>query len=1201
MNDQGKPSRSMLPIAFLGSMALSTLLPAGAVITPDAAVMSFDDLGLYVVGYAYRGQPEERFPLGWTGGYDDRTGVTCAPSEPQNGRHTLLMHCPWKGGTGITFQQFEIALPRVSRILLRGAAAMRSNVVGLTDGSVFRVFAGGRKLLETLRADDVWQAFEFDLTEFAETTITIRFEVDPGPHDNSTYDHSLWGDRELVLEGFTPAPIVHPVPRPLALSNVLSVESSDVAPPSGFQGTTTAVLLTDVAVFTYQGPDGLLEYRWERPAAVNDALFGEITLTAQMTGQTSVTVPLANSANVVWTGTASPVRSSWEQAPGSIALVREFRVGTTTVIVRIAGRMAGKSLTLSVTADQPLIQAFDAGAFGPVQRRQPVTVPYYSDVAYFLPYENLFANAFLDWTGSAGSSHDRTKAQYQALTNGSRNRLKERVVFAAAWHLAEVFPNIPNPPSPYRAFLADKIVLDIWGGNYSTIGANLEGFADFGITKLVALVHNWQRSGYDNALPMHIPANPSYGGDTGMKALFATANRLQIPVALHENYVDYYPNYDFYDTNDIARDSSGNLILAWYNPGTQIQSFAVKPNAILRLAGTQSPEIHTRYGTQANYLDVHSAVAPWFHVDFRAGETGAGMFQRVWDVHRQLWAYERTTHQGPVFGEGAGHWYWSGCLDGVEAQFTWSAGGHASANQGMTAPLNVDFDLLKVHPLQFNHGMGYYERWWSAENAANFGSPAPMVVLDQYRMQEVAFGHAGFLGHGGYLYLPLVWLEHHLLPPVTARYATARPTEIFYEVGGSWVDATAAVKAGSDSTNDRVRVTYEGGLVITANSRAEPLPLGSRLLPRFGWLAEADGISAGTVVRDGIVVDFADTRDTVFANARSAVDWNLSTFRRVRPTVASFQQTAARTFRATYRWEVEDRLPKDYHCFVHFTQDGTIRWQQDHAVTPGTLLWQPGQVISDGPYTIAVPVSIPDGDYDWLIGLFDLISGERVRLRGVDDGTQRIRLGVLHVRASGAQVVFEAETGTGNDPSALYREHLNEAGSVVDFGDVRTDGSVYLRREGGEWILKTWPRERNFTLEFSRTRFGNPAAVRCSGGPASEVIPVPAGSFWRLPLNGSKEYRWTADTAFRRGDVNGDGDLDIADPISFLSYLFVAGSDSPACLDTADANDDGELDIADAVTMLLFLFGGSGALGTCDIDRKADDLDCLSYEWCSPA
>jgi hypothetical protein len=541
---------------------------------------------------------------------------------------------------------------------------------------------------------------------------------------------------------------------------------------------------------------------------------------------------------------------------------------------------------------------------------------------------------------------------------------------------------------------------------------------------------------------------------------------------------------------------------------TRIQSFAVKPDAILRLAATQSPEIHRRYNTLADYLDVHSAVPPWFHVDDRAGQTGAGQFSRVWDVHRQLWAYERDTHNGPVFGEGNDHWFWSGCLDGVEAQF----GSGWPGNGGFTAPLAVDFDLLKIHPLQFNHGMGYYSRWWPSQSyQTNWAGPAPMVVLDRYRMQEVAYGHAGFLDSSVYANIPLAWLEHHLLSPVMARYAMARPQEILYETHGDWIDATAAAKLDDAGIWNRVRVRYENGLVVTANGASNVLAAGAWLLPDLGWVAEGAGITAGTTVRDGVIADFADTGDTLFLNARAAADWNFSSYRRMHPNVASFQQTGARAFRVAYLWDVQDRVAKNYNCFVHFCTNGIICAQQDHAVSPPASQWQAGQAIHDGPWNVTLPGSLPDGDYDWLIGLFDAGGdGRRVPLQGVDDGTLRIRLGVLHLANAGTVVTFAAETNTPVfNPAAWYGQHLNTSNNVVEFGGARTDGSVWLHREGNVWVLKTWPRERNFTLEFDQTRFAQPAKMQCTGGTASEAIPVQTGSRWRLPLNGATEYRWT--------------------------------------------------------------------------------------------
>ena len=258
-----------------------------------------------------------------------------------------------------------------------------------------------------------------------------------------------------------------------------------------------------------------------------------------------------------------------------------------------------------------------------------------------------------------------------------------------------------------------------------------------------------------------------------------------------------------------------------------------------------------------------------------------------------------------------------------------------------------------------------------------------------------------------------------------------------------------------------------------------------------------------------MITDLADTGTSLFLNARPAADWNLSDYRRIHPSVASFEQTGSRAFQVTYRWDVQDRLPKDYHCFVHFCTNGVILAQQDHSVSPSSSQWPTGQTTSDGPWEVALPASLPDGNYDWLIGLFDPAGGSRARLRGVDDGTSRIRLGVLRLASGGNVLSFTAETNTpACDPAAWYGQHLNNSNQVVDFGDARTDGSALLRREGDAWVLKTWPRERSFTLELSRPRFGQPAKVQCLGGTASEVIPVLIGSRWRLPLNGASEYRW---------------------------------------------------------------------------------------------
>ena len=98
---------------------------------------------------------------------------------------------------------------------------------------------------------------------------------------------------------------------------------------------------------------------------------------------------------------------------------------------------------------------------------------------------------------------------------------------------------------------------------------------------------------------------------------------------------------------------------------------------------------------------------------------------------------------------------------------------------------------------------------------------------------------------------------------------------------------------------------------------------------------------------------------------------------------------------------------------------------------------------------------------------------------------------------------------------------------------------------------------------------------------------------------------------FHRGDSNGDGSLDIADPVNTLSYLF-NGSAEPSCLETSDHNNDATLDISDPVALLMFLFASGappaapGPPGLpCGIDPDASgsraDLGCASYSGCGPA
>ena len=88
---------------------------------------------------------------------------------------------------------------------------------------------------------------------------------------------------------------------------------------------------------------------------------------------------------------------------------------------------------------------------------------------------------------------------------------------------------------------------------------------------------------------------------------------------------------------------------------------------------------------------------------------------------------------------------------------------------------------------------------------------------------------------------------------------------------------------------------------------------------------------------------------------------------------------------------------------------------------------------------------------------------------------------------------------------------------------------------------------------------------------------------------------------FIRGEINGDGSLDIADVIYSLDYLF--GEITLSCQDAADTNDDGLLNIADPISLLGFLFSGNAVppapFPDCGADPTDDLLECQSSENCN--
>ena len=1081
---------------LLSALAL-TLATAQASPAPDLTVAlpagetRLEEIGLYQVWWQSYGKSPVAMPLSWRGHFDPQTGISYLPWGRVLDRPALLFHSPWHVPPGKTWVDYRLRLPSLTPIRLSFGIAMGPDVAvpGKSDGVTFSCSLltegsqpstlNAQLLLDRLHYDQgQWRDFSFDLSEWAGRTITLRLQVEPGPKNNSSWDYSFFGDAKITVGG--PGQARANLLRELTDSRAYqAAESANLRPlwNNSARGITPANLLAHknsleqsnaVWRFVYDGLDCRIIYAYEPVTGTLDDFQARVDDTPAfqpaLGGGATVTLKPGGPAISARGGRALEITRTND----TLHVLWAYEIEGQPLRIHWDFQLQGKALVVGARCDEPLVSAFSLGeVVAPL--RKPINVPYLVGQIEYLPTQKVFACRYLDWTISHASMCPQGNATYEPQTNGVRNPLLERGYFAVSPHLGETLPNIPHPPSPFLATLGPNIMLDIWGhrnGTYAGDAASLLALKDHGIDHLVIIQHDWQRFGYDVKLPDHIPANPQYGGDPGVIEFGRAARECGYLWSLHENYIDLYPDAPSYDAAARVLLADGAPSKAWYNEGTKVQSYGLKCNRALGYARQNSPEIHRRYGTTASYLDVHTCVPPWHQLDHEPGQPLAAMALAKVKYDTELFQFERDTHQGPLFGEGANHFYWAGRCDGVEAQVI---GGEDHA------PL-LEFDLLKIHPQMVNHGMGYYERWYRRGYDTQWGVDAGSIKsLDQYRAQELAYGHAGFLGAALVHDVRTVVREHHLMHPVQRLYGTSAPAEIRYEVEGRLVTAGAALIAG-DTRRQRIR--YDNGLTLWVNWRAEPWrmepdPANKRSfeLPQWGWLALGPDTRAGTTLEAGRVADYAECPEYLFADARTQVPLPYAhAAKDIEPRLRDFQDLGDNRVQVTYEWVVNESLDQDYHCFVHGTNPGEERgdhivFQQDHPLPKPTRQWRKGEVIVDGPHIFQV--SGQHDQYDLVIGLF---KGARLRLKGAQAGGNRVCIAKLKLDKQAGKTRIVAEKPNPAqfpvETPADFAAHLNPAGTWIDFGKIATDGSVKINREPGRLVLFPYPRKQSFRVSL---------------------------------------------------------------------------------------------------------------------------------------
>ena len=532
-------------------------------------------------------------------------------------------------------------------------------------------------------------------------------------------------------------------------------------------------------------------------------------------------------------------------------------------------RIEGKSLILDVTAPGGHATEFLIGRLEGLPNPKLIKVPYLTfgwEEPRVLYSTGLFVFGLLDWHNSDASrlsSHCRilsdTSAyynggsQYIPNTNGKRNALRERFFLTVSPDFQEVLPNIPNPPSPMRETASHYL----WR-NIGQIQPELcKRYKAYGIDWFMANHHEvvWRDGG--ESFTLRLNSAPKNVGDEKLKQYSALLHSLGFRFGLYTNYSDYAPVNENWDEDKVSRLPNGDWQRAWP------RNYALKPAYAREFEEWYAPRIHEKFGTSAGYCDVHTALIPWDRTDYDARVPGAGMFRCVFESFGELLWKETKFHDGPVFSEGRMHWLYAGLADGNYAQIV--------SRAPWKEPLLVDFDLLKIHPLETDFGMGmpsmFYEGTSEWTKDRDFHSP----FFDRFIAATIAYGHIGYLADEWGL--PGTLKSYFLLQQLQRRYATDSVAEIKYDRNGKLVSTSEAISSDAYK-NGRLFVRYAGGLraFVNYNDKSEWTVRSegeSQVLPPFGFYA-TDG--KGFVEHSKMVgtkrVEFVNSPEYLYVDTR---------------------------------------------------------------------------------------------------------------------------------------------------------------------------------------------------------------------------------------------------------------------------------------------------------------------------------------------
>jgi Family of unknown function (DUF5696) len=960
---------------------------------------------------------------------DRETGATVAVRLQDLGgerREVVAIHPPWRDGkVGTAALEFPVVLPPGGPVKLRFQNAVVDD--GHGDGVTFRVRVAaidapdgqlGDVVFERHSATKRWgTAGEADLSRYAGKAVRIQLESHPGPKNDTGWDQSFWSEPTLEA-GSPPAEASFP-PRDDAGSVVL--------------GTVTCGKASTV-VRLWPGSRGLLDsvIGFERGGTTLHVRgFHVRVLGSQIDDPRS---PFAlMSAQVNQAAGDYSVRHHFKGPDGTFDLVGVLSLADGVVRARFRMEKEPAPRPWHVTyLEDVALGSFSRKArqvyagFGNVVRDPAPFILNFDGHQLSTSFVGLDFDSGLSLVQGIDVPPDHfevTPAVRHYSIHAPHAQTMTLIPAAGAFDAARLWHDVNGlKPAGGVATAAGRFVFDLWGGRYADNDARLKRAFRYGLGNAMVVYHDWQRWGYDYRLPDIYPPSPRPGTEAELKALIATCKSAGTRIAVHDNYIDFYPDADeFSYEKNIAFDATGRPVKAWLHEGRNAQSYRYRADRAEPFLKRNLALIKANLAPTAYFIDVWSSIGPYDY--WRAdGTFGDRVATRTTWGELFAWIRQTLGDNAPQISE-SGHDQLIGWLDGAQTNHLRVGQPIPGRPNGWTvwnwkcadAERTPWYDTAH-HDRFVLHGAGYPGRYEGGLEPREHG-----IYSDDYMATEVLTGHPAMVSDP---FGQNVVRKHWLLNGLMGALALKRIESVEYASGDL----------------HRQHVRWSGGGEVWVNRGTSDWSLDEgRVLPQYGFLARIpsqDGtVEAAVEVREGLVVESSRSPRQVYVNARG----NADTKAHITPTAAAFRATGGGNINVAVSWHADDPVPLGYVPFYHFCDShGEIAFQ-------GSA--DPLGPSRQGTIRTVVRARVPEGlkpgaSYELRAGLYDPKAGPRLELTGPGDRETRIRLGTLSVK-SGGQLAWTLLPR----PKPAHSTRANTAGKAVDFGPAATSGGVRLAAE----------------------------------------------------------------------------------------------------------------------------------------------------------